>query len=397
MRFPSAGLSAVLMTLTLLSPATAGGAGGPRPLLPDFSAVTPWPVDCDSAPYLTDGCRLRVALPPGTTLPSPGQLQVVPGHNRLAILYHPPIGTRAVTLCCGLQLPLSPLPGTEVWAVTVKVNDLTRAVISMGVLTDSSASLAQETTWRGPQAPAPVARTRLLAGKVDRLVLDSGSLIGSREIIVYTPPNWTQAERLPAVYLGDGQAVVGLAQTLEPAMLSGAAPRVVLVGIDSARSQAALTATGGPPVDQRAQEYLEAWEGGEQRFAAHEQFVLTTVLPHVERAYGLSARPQDRVVSGFSNGGSWAISMAARHPDVFRGVLAMSPSNAGLQNAPHPAARVFVEGGTLEPSFLAAARTYAVMTRTAGNPTRLDVRVGGHDALVWAEVFPAGVAFILGR
>ncbi|SMB85090.1 alpha/beta hydrolase [Deinococcus hopiensis] len=400
MSFLAPRLSAALLSLALLSPATAGGAEGAgvaRPLMPDFAATPPWPVDCDPPMNRTDGCRLRVALPVGIPLPAPGELKIVPGTDRLTVLYRPPGAAREVTMCCGVYLPLAPIPGTGVWAVTAQIKDLAHAILSLRVDVAGLPSPAQaNTVWRGPQAPTAISRTRVLSGKIDRFVLKSGnSLVGTREITVYTPPNWTKAERLPAVYLGDGGMVLGLARSLEPALAKGGAPRVILVGIESARPTygEAYTREG----DLRAQEYLEGWEGGRARFEAHEQFVLTAVLPHVERAYHLSPSPQDRVVGGASNGGAWAISMAARHPDVFRGVLAMSPSNAGLQNAPHPAARVFASGGTLELPFLEAARQYTALARGAGRPTRLVTLVGGHDAFLWEEIFPAGVTFTLER
>ncbi|WP_198170777.1 alpha/beta hydrolase [Deinococcus arboris] len=393
MRVSPIRLSAALLSLTLLTPAFAGGAGGPRALMPDFSAVTPWPIDCHAAPTLTDGCRLRVPIPAGTMLPTTGQFKIVPGTNQLTVLYRAAAGTGRPILCCGLQIPLAPLPSTDVWAATVKVNNLNRAVISLQVLTEAYSPLTPTTVWRGPQAPAPVPRPGVLAGQIDRFSLTSDSVIGPRDIRVYTPPRWTNAERLPAVYMADGQAVEEFARTLEAAMARGTAPRVILVGISSAQSTGV---TGSDPLkDHRALEYLEGLPGGAASFAAHEQFVLSMVLPHVEQTYHLSTRPQGRVVAGFSNGAAWAISMAARHPQVFRGVVAMSPGSGGAQNAPHPATRVFVEAGTLEPLFLNSARTYAANTRLAGNPTHLEVRVGGHDEAVWRDVFPSGVAFAL--
>lgn len=394
MRVPPLRLSAALLSLTLLTPVLAGGAGGPRPLMPDFSAPTPWPIDCGATPTLTDGCRLLTPIPAGVPFPAAGHFKVIPGQDRLTVLYRSATNTDRPVLCCGLQLPLSPLPGTDVWAVTVRVKDVQRAVISLRVLTDTYAPLTPETVWRGPQALAPAPRSSVLAGRIEQATLNAGDLLGPREIRVYTPPHWTSEEQLPAVYLADGQSIEGMAQTLEAAIAAGTAPRVVLIGIPSARSTGS---TSDPSEDHRALEYLEGFPGGAARFSAHEQFVVTQVLPYVERTYHLSTRPQDRVVAGFSNGGAWAISMAARHPQLFRGVLAMSPSNAGQQKAPDPAARVFVEAGTLEVPFLTAARAYAAITRRAGNPTQLEVRVSGHDAALWRDVFPNGVTFTLNR
>lgn len=392
--------ASLLLSLLLVSSALAGGAGGPRLPVPDFAAASRWSVDCDTpGPRLRgeDGCRLRLPLPPGTRLPAPGEMSVQPGPDRLTVLHHAPPGTREVSLCCGLQLPLAPLPGTRLWAVTARVRHVERAALSLSVVVGGQpGSAPPPLTWRGPQAPAARPEAPHLLGRVDRFSLSSGeALIGARRITVYTPPGWTPAESLPAVYLADGDSAEALARSLEPAMRAGEAPRAVLVGIESGPSLAPGSTTYRHEDDRRSLEYLEGFPGGTAAFAAHERFVLNTVLPHVEREYQLKPDPQARAVGGFSNGGAWAISMAARSPGVFRGVIALSPSNVGAQAAPHPAARVFTQGGTLEPSFLSAARRYAALTRQAGNPTRLVQRVGGHDFLMWAEAFPEAVAFAL--
>lgn len=390
----------LLCALLLASTALAGGAGGPRTLVPNFAAAGPWAVDCDAATRRDDGCRLREALPAGTSLPAPGQFRVLPGKDRLTVLYHAPTAAvREVALCCGLQLPLAPIPGTRLWAVTARVQNVQQAALTLEIVSGSQRSATQEPTlWRGPEAPAPVLRASRLAGQVRRVTLDSGdALTGSRTVTVYTPPGWTRAEALPAVYLADGGSAEELARTLEPAVEAGTAPRVVLVGIQNAPSFAPGSTTYRPEDDRRAHEYLEGQAGGAERFTAHERFVLKVVLPWAEREYGLRAAPDARAVGGFSNGGAWAISLAARHPDTFRGVIALSPSNAAVQNAPHPRARVSTQGGTLEPSFLRAATQYAALARKAGAATRLVTRVGGHDLLLWAEAFPGAVAFTLGR
>lgn len=397
MRPPVRPLRALLLGLALLSPAMAGGGGAPRALTPDFTGS--WPVDCDPVAERMDGCRLLVPIPAGTPLPGPEQVRIVPERDRLTVLYRPPADARSVTLCCGLQLPLSPIPGTGVWAVTAQVNGLERAVLSTGILVDGRLQTpGQRAIWRGPKAPTAAERAAYLVGRLHRFTLRADSpLIGVREITVYTPPGWNRNNPLPVVYLADGAAVSGFANTLEPAIRTGSVPPVILVGIENAPSMPAGLTNYRPEDDQRSQEYLEGWQGGAERFAAHEAFVLQTVLPHMEREFGASSAPKDRVVGGFSNGGAWAISMAARHPDVFRGVLALSPSNTGRQGAPHAEARVFTGGGTLEPAFLVSARKYATLMKRSGQATRLQDWVGGHDYAVWEELLPAGLAFLLGK
>lgn len=53
---------------------------------------------------------------------------------------------------------------------------------------------------------------------------------------VYRPP--APAGPLPGCVLADGQSARGFAQILEPAILAGAAPPVVLVGVHNAADPA---------------------------------------------------------------------------------------------------------------------------------------------------------------
>jgi len=379
-----------VLGLALASLAYAGGSG-PRPLRPDFVQLA-YPVDCDEA-FQTDGCRLRVTLP--TVLPDlgPGTWRVLPGPDQLTVIYRASGRPKEVALCCGLQLPMSPVRGTDLWGVTARVNDVQRAVITLGVVVDGQFP-QQLQPWRGKRAPPPIQTLSpgTLQGQIHEFTLDSGNkLTGTRRISVYTPPGWTAQETLPAVYLADG-AALSMAQVLEPAILNKTAPRVVLVGIDSATPRPAE-----PQKDLRALEYLNGFKDGQAYFEAHETFVLKMVIPDIERDFHVLATPQGRVVGGFSNGAVWAISLAARHPEVFRGVIALSPGWRPAIQAPDPQARVFTSGGTLEPGFLSTATEYATRVKISGGTVHLVKRVGGHDQVIWQEEFPGAVRFVLNR
>lgn len=373
--------------LTLASLAHAGGSA-PRPLLPDFVQPTS-PVDCEVASR-TDGCRLRVALPIVLNL-RPGQWRALSGPDQLTVIYRASGLPKALSVCCGLQLPMSPVRGTDLWGVTARVRDVQRAVIDLGVVVDGQFPQKLQ-SWRGENAP-PAIQTLSpdkLQGQMHEFTLDSGSkLTGTRRISVYTPPGWTAQETLPAVYLADG-AALSMAQVLEPAIRAGTAPRVVLVGIESATSSSTE-----PHKDLRALEYLNGFENGQMYFEAHETFVLKIVIPYIEHDFHVLASPQGRVVGGFSNGAVWAISMAARHSELFRGVIALSPGWQPAIQIPDTQTRVFTSGGTLEPGFLRTATEYATLIKASGGTVRLVKRVSGHDQIVWQEEFPGAVRFVL--
>jgi len=79
-------------------------------------------------------------------------------------------------------------------------------------------------------------------------VLDSAALGAARVVSVYRPPG--HQGPLPGCVLADGGAARGLAHTLEPVILAGAVPPVLLVGVHNAFDPA------NPWRDRRAQEYL---------------------------------------------------------------------------------------------------------------------------------------------
>jgi len=89
--------------------------------------------------------------------------------------------------------------------------------------------------------------------------------------------------------------------------------------------------------------------------------------------------------------------MAARHPELFRGVIALSRSWKQAIQAPDPNVRVFTSARTLELGFLSTATEYAALVKKSGGTVRLVKRVGSHDLVIWQDEFPGAVRFVLDR
>jgi hypothetical protein len=123
--------------------------------------------------------------------------------------------------------------------------------------------------WRGPLAPAALPAAQSLTGTIEEHLLDSAALGAPRGVTVYRPPS--QQGPLPACLLADGGSARGFAHTLEPAILAGAVPAVLLVGVHNAVDPA------NPWPDRRAQEYLPGHH--RRRFDAHLGFVVDEVIP----------------------------------------------------------------------------------------------------------------------
>jgi enterochelin esterase-like enzyme len=220
--------------------------------------------------------------------------------------------------------------------------------------------------------------------------LDSAALGAARALTVYCPP--AVAHQYPGPLAGcvlaDGAAARGFAQVLEPAILAGAVPPVVLVGVHNAHDPAR------PWPDRRAQEYVSGEHP--RRFAAHLQFVTDEVIPWVIDQAGATIEPW--VAAGFSNGGDWAVAAAQRRPQVFGRVAAFSVGLVPrrVSGAARTAGvRHYLAAGTLEPGFRHTTRQCAQHLRRAGLDCRYHEWVGGHDNLWWAQQLPVALEWLL--
>jgi enterochelin esterase-like enzyme len=297
-----------------------------------------------------------------------------------------------VQLVAGVQPRLWPVGGAEgLWEASLRIRRLEEAVITIAAFPrmagDSPArTMPDRLVWRGPRAPADLPCADPLRGALEEHRLDSTALRGPRGVTVYRPPGARGA--LPGCVLADGASVPGFAGVLETAILSGAVPPVVLVGVHNAADPAR------PWPDRRAQEYMPGFN--RPRFAAHLRFVTEEVIPWTASRLGVAEGPW--VASGFSNGAVWAIASAQRRPDVFAAATAFSAGLAPRQiRREARAARVrhYLAAGTLEPGFRRATREWAERLQRAGLPCRHREWVGGHDQLWWNQQLPAALAFVL--
>lgn len=300
--------------------------------------------------------------------------------------------TSGVDACCIAQLPLSRLSGTDLWVLSARVARLDEAFFSYGFLRDRERALVERGSWRGPDAPDAPPKADTLSGTVRVDSLDSGALGERRAVSVYLPPGHDPSGEAPVVYVADGQAVEGLARQIEPLILAGDVPSVVLVGIHS-----------GP---RRGEEYTGIREDtGESDaqgaiYLSHERFFVSEVLPWAERTFGVSRQRERRVVYGFSNGSVFATAMALRHPDLFGAAI---PFSCGVCRAAvperlpdvHP--RFYFLAGVLEPRFHQTTERTAAQLREAGFDAVFHERVSGHDSLMWDEAFPEALRWALGE
>jgi enterochelin esterase-like enzyme len=307
----------------------------------------------------------------------------------------------SVRICCGIQLPMQRVADSDFWALTVRIEDLPEAVISYSFIPDwgddhiePEEGVVREQVWRGPEAPPAPQRAESLEGQINRHAMDSAALGESRDLTVYLPPDYDPIQVYPVVYAADGQSVDGFATVLDPQIVDGSVPAVIVVGVHSAEYEGS-TEIYDPAQDLRAREYLLG--SNPERFEAHEHFFVFEVSEWAEQTLSVSNNREERAVFGFSNGGAFAVTMGIRHPEQFGVVLAFS-LGMGQEGLGTPewtadtAPRHYLVAGTLEPFEFSTERWVARLNRMGVEHVYREW-VCGHDVVMWEEEFPSAIAW----
>jgi enterochelin esterase-like enzyme len=246
-------------------------------------------------------------------------------------------------------------------------------VIAVAFALASVSGLAAAQTAAPLAAPAAEARLQVVS-------IESAQLKAPRSLTVYLPPGWAPGRTYPVVYMADGQAAAAVIRALDPMVRDGRLPPILLVGLHAA-----------PDGTQRHREYLPRFDGpGERAFSRHLRFFLDEVIPLAEQRYGASASPQDRLLLGFSDGASWAVSTALREPRRFAKVAAFSIgwTDLGLESSAGPRPTFWLGAGTDEGVFKLQTETFASEARSKGYDVRLTKRPGVHGQALWSAMYP---------
>jgi predicted alpha/beta superfamily hydrolase len=243
---------------------------------------------------------------------------------------------------------------------------------------------------------------------------------GPRTIRVFTPEDLKPGEARPVLYLFDGQNVFGdegsysggwqahvAVEELPRASNGRPVMRPIVVGIPHGGEKRLSELSAWPisPTGEKAPKE-KMFPAGAEAFVG---WVIGTVMPAVRARFAIPETPLAAVVGGSSMGGLASIWAHFRHPEVFGGALAMSPSLWVAQRAIFPYlehrptpqfSRIYLDCGALEGRgrMIGLARDLATKLEQRGyDDDRLlfvpDPR-GTHEEAAWARRLPRALRFM---
>ncbi|MDP5148862.1 alpha/beta hydrolase [Rheinheimera baltica] len=154
-------------------------------------------------------------------------------------------------------------------------------------------------------------------GKIEQTTIQSEILTETRELVVYLPADYEDSTQpFPVLYITDGD-IQGphTAATLDYLSKFDVAPSMIVVGIVNPRHKRAEDLT----LTKDSSEQPEHLAGADRFLSYIEQ----EVIPFIKSRYRTSAY---QALSGTSHGGQFAVNALIKRPNLFNGVIAISPS-----------------------------------------------------------------------
>lgn len=353
----------------------------PPDIAPPPSAVSPLPA-CPSTEHL---CQ-ETTLPPAEDLRDAWRRAGAPvwlDDDILTLIYENGEAT-AVNLAGSVRAPMQAVPDSDLWVLRLRLSYAREAMLLYAfVPLQPEMPLVRLNQWRGPDSPPAPPLVSSLTGSLIQHDFESEALGESRPVTIYLPPGYDPAQTYPVIYMPDGKGVSFYVAVVEPLIVDGTIPPVLLVG-----THAASDGNG------RAVEYLPGFDAA--RYDAHEQFFTEEVRLWAEATLGASTQRTERAVFGASNGGVFAAALGVDHPDLYGASLIFS---AGMhppvppQTARYPI-RFYLMAGTMERGFYRRTITLGQRLRHYGGETLIAERVGGHDLFMWREELPSALRWL---
>jgi predicted alpha/beta superfamily hydrolase len=261
------------------------------------------------------------------------------------------------------------------------------------------------------------AATHTVTGELQIVQVPASPHHSARTIRVWLPPGYDAdlQTHYPVLYMQDGQNCFDRAtsaygkewqidETLTTLIANHKVPPMIVVGIDNAGTDRLNEYTFVPD---------PKYGGGHG--AVYTDLLLNHIKPFVEKSYRVQVGPQNTFIGGSSVGALVSLEIARRHPDIFGGVIAMSPSiwwddqatTKEIENDPAGLlrTRIWLDIGTHEDPTASDAENH----KTVDDVRRLDqvlakgniahqltIAEGAHhDELAWAKRFPDAIIYLL--
>ena len=198
----------------------------------------------------------------------------------------------------------------------------------------------------------------------------------TRVIHVISDQRFASQQRI-VLFCLDGQSLPQLLAFVPPEVLS----RFVVVGIES-----------NP--ETRDYDFIRGY--GRERFDCHWRFLVQEVIPLIDREYGTAGQGCIRGICGYSNGGTFAHSLAAL-TSIFSFAIIFSAADSRVSCdeyvSPHQC-RYYLAAGIHEPEFLDATRSISSDLATLGVDHFLSIRPEGHQISFWASELPVALKWV---
>src|SRR5579863_9098279 len=278
----------------------------------------------------------------------------------------------------------------------------------------------------GTQVITSFDRDHAVIGWLEIFPFESKIFHNTRMIRVLLPANYLSphnaARAYPVLYMQDGQELFDKAtgpngewdmdDTVEHLVGSFKIPPMLVVGIDSAGDQ--RSAEYLPYPDPRNDKDKVADEKS-VRGKEYARFLLTEVMPFIEKHYRVSRGSLNTGLGGSSYGADIALYTALEHPTVFGHVLLESPplwiGNDQLLKDAEKARllprKMYIGIGTNEAPYGDAKQSVAaveqvqelekILRRKGMGAVRLKVEVtegGQHNVQAWAQRLPDAMLFL---
>jgi enterochelin esterase-like enzyme len=248
-----------------------------------------------------------------------------------------------------------------------------------------------------PEYPWLMEDDSALKGKIEKHGIKSSLLNNTRDIWIYTPPNYDETKTYPSIFFTDGDlctsSLMNAPNTLNNLINAGKIPPIIAVMIS--------------PIDRKRRF---------QELTCNDSFVKFLVdecLPWVRKNWPISDKPEDTIISGISLGGLNALYVGMSFPTFFGKVLSQSGSfwwapeddpelewlTRKLVQRAEKNLTVYMEAGLFEDfrefNLLQANRHLRDVLMALGNTVYYSEFSGGHDDQSWPGTLGYGLIALL--